>query len=98
LRKNAVSPDSINLIVEGLTPYTPTRTPNWADPDFPEYHVVSALIFGASAAGRHYSKAMGVTRIPWTASMILVPTFYFLSIHLKEKRFNYTSGERVSFE
>ena len=31
-------------------------------------------------------------------SMLMVPAFYFLSIHNKEHRFNYTSGERVSFE
>ena len=30
--------------------------------------------------------------------MLLVPAFYFLSIHNKEKRFIYTSGERISFE
>jgi hypothetical protein len=41
---------------------------------------------------------MGVTRIPFTVSMILVPIFYFMSVNLNEKRFTYTSSERRSFE
>jgi hypothetical protein len=41
---------------------------------------------------------MGVTRVPFTASMLLVPVFYYLSINLKEKRFTYTSSERRTFE
>ena len=61
-------------------------------------HVTSALIFGASAAGRWYAPQMGVTRIPFTASMLLVPIFYYMSVNLKEKRFTYTSSERRSFE
>ena len=61
-------------------------------------HVVSAAIFGLSYAGRYYAPKMGVTKIPFTASMILVPVFYYLSINLKEKRFTYTSSERRSFE
>lgn len=58
----------------------------------------SAFIFGASAAGRWYAPKLGVTRFPFTLSMIFVPVFYFLSINLKEKRFTYTSSERRSFE
>ncbi len=60
--------------------------------------MTSAIIFGLSALGRWYAPQMGVTRIPFTASMLLVPTFYYLSINLKEKRFTYTSSERRSFE
>ena len=41
---------------------------------------------------------MGVTRIPFTISMLLVPVFYYMSVNLKEKRFTYTSSERRSFE
>lgn len=41
---------------------------------------------------------MGLPSIPFTASMLMVPTLYFLSVHHKEKRFNYTSGERKTFE
>ena len=41
---------------------------------------------------------MGVTRIPFTISMLMVPVFTFLSINLQEKRFTYTSSERRSFE
>ena len=59
---------------------------------------MSAIIFGLSYAGRCYAPKMGVTRIPFTASMLLVPVFYYLSINLKEKRFSYTAGERKSFE
>ena len=50
--------------------------------------MVSALIFGASAAGRWYAPKLGVTRAPYTISMVLVPMFYFLSINLKEKRWS----------
>jgi hypothetical protein len=59
---------------------------------------VSAIIFGLSAAGRWYAPKQGVTRVPFTASMILVPVFYYMSVNLKEKRFTYTSSERRSFE
>ena len=61
-------------------------------------HIVSALVFGASAAGRWYAGKIGVTRMPYTISMILVPTFYFMSINLKEKRFVYGGEERRSLE
>ena len=82
----------------GLTPFTPTRVPNYADPDHWSYHAVSAVIFGASAYGRWYAPKINVTRIPYTISMIMVPMFYFISIHHKEKRFTYESGPRISFE
>ena len=81
-----------------MRPYKPARTPDWADPDHPSYHVGSAIVFGLSALGRWYAPKINVTRIPYTASMLLVPVFYFLSIHHKEHRFNYTSGERLTFE
>lgn len=58
----------------------------------------SAVIFGLSAAGRWYAPKLGLPRIPYTISMLLVPVFYFLSIHNQEKRFVYTHGERRSFE
>jgi hypothetical protein len=41
---------------------------------------------------------MGVTRVPFTFSMLLVPVFYYMSVNLKEKRFTYTSSERRTFE
>ena len=95
----------------GLVPYQPYRAPNYCDPDQTSCmftylvfllsnldHVTSALIFGLSAAGRWYAPQLGVTRIPFTVSMLLVPVFYYLSINLKEKRFTYTSSERRSFE
>ena len=56
------------------------------------------MIFGASAAGRWYAPKLGVTRAPYTVSMVLVPMFYFLTINLKEKRFPYDSSERRSLE
>ena len=61
-------------------------------------HMTSAIIFGLSAAGRQYASQLGVTRIPFTISMLLVPVFYYMSVNLKEKRFTYTSSERRSFE
>lgn len=60
--------------------------------------MVSLAIFGLSAAGRKYASQMGVTRAPFTVSMLLVPVFYYMSINLKEKRFEYGAMERKSFE
>ena len=60
--------------------------------------MTSAVIFGASAYGRYKSVQLGLPRIPWTASMLLVPFFYYNCVHLKEKRFVYTSAERRSME
>lgn len=36
--------------------------------------------------------------MPYTISMILVPTFYFMAINLKEKRFPYGHEERRTLE
>ena len=36
--------------------------------------------------------------MPFTVSILMVPCFYYLSIHLKEKRFSYTSSPRRTFE
>ena len=55
-------------------------------------------MFGAAAAGRWYAPKLGVTRVPFTANMIVVPIFYFMAINLKEKRFPYDSGERRTLE
>ena len=81
----------------GLTAYKPHAPPSWADPDMPQYHIFSAIIFGASAAGRWYAPKINVTRIPFTFSMLLVPTFYLLAINHKEKRFAYSSEARRTF-
>ena len=61
-------------------------------------HMFSALIIAASFAGRMYARQIGLPTIPFTFSIICVPAFYFLSIHHKEKRFNFGSGERKTFE
>ena len=61
-------------------------------------HMTSALIFGLSAAGRWYAPKLGITRAPYTVSMVLVPVFYFMSINLKEKRFPYDSSARRSLD
>ena len=93
----------------GLVPYAPVRAPNYADPDHASCksaplltlaidHMTSALIFGLSAAGRWYAPKLGVTRAPYTLSMVMVPVFYFLSINLKEKRFPYDSSARRTLE
>ena len=58
----------------------------------------SALILGASFAGRWYAPKMNVTRIPFTINIIMVPFFYFLAINNKEKRFPYGSEARRTFE
>ena len=58
----------------------------------------SAFIFGASLAGRQYAMKLGVTRLPFTLSALLVPTFYLLAVHHKEKRFAYGSEARRTFE
>lgn len=61
-------------------------------------HLTSAVVLGLSFAGRWYAPQIGVTRIPFTVSILLVPAFYFLGIHHKEKRFSYTSSPRKTFE
>ena len=71
--------------------------PSYADPDNSSYHVVSAGILGLSLAGRMHAAKIGVSRMPWTISMLLVPTFYFLAIHHKEKRFAYSHEARRTF-
>ena len=55
-------------------------------------------MLAVSIAGRQYARQIGLPTIPFTASILMVPAFYFLSIHHKEKRFNFTSGERKTFE
>ena len=82
----------------GLSAYKPHAPPNHADPDHPSYHMFSALIMGASLAGRWYAPKIGVTRWPFTISALLVPTFYFLAINHKEKRFAYSAESRRTFE
>ena len=81
-----------------MKPYEPHSYPNFADPDRTEYHLTSAAILGLSFLGRWYAGKINVTRLPFTVSILMVPSFYFLSIHQKEKRFVYTSAERRSFE
>ena len=82
----------------GLVPYRPTKEPDRCNPNHPQYHMVSALIFGLSAYGRWQCTKMGLPRIQYTISMLCIPIFYFLSIHHKEKRFKYDSSERKTFE
>ena len=82
----------------GLTPYRPHGVQPWADPDNGAYHMYSLAILAASFAGRWYAPKVGVTRIPFTVSIVLVPTFYYLSINHKEKRFAYSHEARRTFE
>ncbi len=82
----------------GLRPYKPHTHPRFADPDDPLYHFTSAVVLGLSLAGRWYAPKLGVTRFPFTVSALMVPSFYYLAIHLKEKRFSYTSSPRRTFE
>jgi hypothetical protein len=56
------------------------------------------VILALSFAGRWYAPKIGVTRFPFTVSILMVPSFYYLSIHMKEKRFSYTSSPRRTFE
>ena len=82
----------------GLIPYRPTKEPDRCNPNTATYHMVSAVIFGLSAYGRWYCTKAGLPRIQYTFSMLMVPMFYFLSIHHKEKRFKFDSSERKTFE
>ena len=82
----------------GLTAYKAHAPPAYADPDNASYHLFSAFILGASFAGRMYAPKIGVTRIPFTFSILMVPTFYFLAINHKEKRFAYSAESRRSFD
>ena len=61
-------------------------------------HITSAIIFGLSAFGRHYAQSVGLPRIPFTFSMLMVPALYFMAVNQKERRFVYHSGERRTFE
>ena len=61
-------------------------------------HLFSAAIMGLSFAGRMYARQIGLPTIPFTFSILLVPAFYYLAVHHKEKRFVFTSGERRTFE
>ena len=56
------------------------------------------MILGVSFAGRYYAPKMGITRIPFTVNILMVPFFYYLSINHKEKRFAYGSEARRTFE
>jgi len=87
-----------NLEQLGLRPYKAHTYPRFADPDDPLYHFTSAVVFGLSLAGRWYAPKIGVTKFPFTVSALMVPSLYYLAIHLKEKRFSYTSSPRRSFE
>merc|ERR1719327_1783952 len=82
----------------GLTAYKPHAPPSYADPDSASYHMFSAVIFGASMAGRWYAPKINVTRFPFTVSAMLVPTFYLLAINHKEKRFAYSHEARRTFD
>ena len=96
----------------GLKPFAPTKEPNFANPDKIECkstchtsninfcidHIFSAVILAASFGCRQYARTIGLPTIPFTFSILCVPAFYFLSIHHKEKRFNFGSGERKTFE
>tara|TARA_B110000305_G_C18818933_1_gene350432 strand:- start:52 stop:300 length:249 start_codon:yes stop_codon:yes gene_type:complete len=52
----------------------------------------------ASFFGRWYAPKIGVTRIPFTMNIIMVPFFYYLAINHKEKRFAYGSEARRTFD
>ena len=60
--------------------------------------MTSAVVLALSFAGRYQARQWGLPTIPFTFSILLVPAFYYLSVHNKEKRFNYTSGDRKTFE
>ena len=81
----------------GLRAYKPHAPPGYADPDNASYHLYSAVILGASFAGRWYAPKVNCTRWPFTVSILLVPTFYLLSVHHKEKRFAYSHEGRRTF-
>ena len=77
-------------------------------------HMFSAVIFGASMAGRWYAPQINVTRFPFTVSAVckyintlnlfilfliaVVPTLYLLAINHKEKRFAYSHEARRTFD
>ena len=58
----------------------------------------NVAIVGASVFMRMKARQLGLPTIPFTFSILLVPAFYFLSIHHKEKRFVYGSEARKTFE
>ena len=83
----------------GLRAYKPRGVPKTADPDSTEYKIWSAAMFGTSLFCRQYlHRYCGVTRWPFTISCLMVPFFYLISIHHKEKRFEYGARPRKTFE
>ena len=82
----------------GLRPYTPCKTPNVANPYHLSYHLFNIPIIAASVAGYVYAPKYFMTRTPFTISLMLIPAFYFISIHNQEKRFTLDSGPRRTLE
>eukprot|EP00347_Sterkiella_histriomuscorum_P007329 403349367 len=62
----------------GLKPWAPETYPNYANPDKMEYHLTNAVVLGLSFAGRWYAGKLGVTRMPFTASIVsmFIQQFY----------------------
>ena len=82
----------------GLRPYTPVKVPDVANPYKMSYHMFNIPIIAASLAGYIYAPKLFMTRTPFTISLMLVPAFYFISIHNQEKRFTLDSGPRRTLE
>ena len=79
----------------GLSAFQPIKPPNYCGPYNASYeNTVFIFIkitfylqqFSDSLMLVCYSLKMGVTRILFTASMVLVPVFYYMSINLKSNK------------
>ena len=68
------------------------------DPDTLTYKFTSAIIFGASLVGRWYCAKVGIPRITYTASAVMVPCLYAAAVFQKEKRTISDTRERKTFE
>ena len=71
----------IVYLIKGLRPYQAHTHPKFADPDeamcklfVPSMHLLdhftSAIVLGLSFAGRWYAPKIGITRVPFTVSIL----------------------------
>ncbi|CAI2383288.1 unnamed protein product [Moneuplotes crassus] len=82
----------------GLVPYTPVKAPNYCNPNHISYHLFNLPIIAASLAGYYYAPKLHMPRTAFAVSLALVPIFYAVSLHHKEKRYTYDSGPRKTLE
>ena len=82
----------------GLKEWKPTKPPTYANPYHINYHLYSLPVFMLSLLGYLKAPSMGLSRLPYTLNLIVMPPLYFHAVHNKEKRFQHDSGPRRTLE